>query len=221
MTNCIYKNLVKRASTQLAMSSNRPTVNIFYLVNCIDKDHFVNVAKNEKAQELFSYKYLKLEETLSGFSSFSSDDMTAIDCDLWFCDKLADFLYAFSKNQNFITLHLARKILSTASFWVEECIKEGFCLDRYIDNYYPVSTSETIQDEAIKFNPIFWAIFIVLHNATPSISVPKIIKPFRKYLFDTMFIYKASGKLYRKELERLKSIRKLSPDFYDALDEVA
>ena len=172
--------------------------NFFDLPADLCKEELVNMTRKLKSKELPSV--FPDEDDLCGLVSVTGKNAAEC-CDKWLASKLAAFLAAWErKNPGKITFDLIKNVVSNLHFWLEECILEGFVFREYVEDFFPPALPETPYYEAIKFNPVFWAVFDTFHQKNPFIPAMELIKEFQKSLYDTRFVYAVSQDMrWRKE----------------------
>lgn len=172
--------------------------NFFDLPTDLCKEDLVNMTRKLKSKELPSA--FPDEDDLCGLVSVTGKNAAEC-CDKWLANKLAAFLAAWErKYPRSITFNLIENMVSNIQFWLEECIMEGFVFREYVEDFFPPALPETPCYEAIKYNPVFWAIFDTFHQVTPFIPAIELVKEFQKPLYDSRFVYAVSQDMrWRRE----------------------
>jgi hypothetical protein len=153
-----------------------------------------------KANELFSCRNCKDEDTLSGLTSSRFSGGAAESSDKWLAGKLASFLAAWDKKQpGCVSFTFIKCVISNITFWVNENVMEGFSFREYVEDFFPPVLPDSLHNESIKFNPVFWAIFDILHQKNPYFPVMDYVKTFEKHLFDSRFVYETARNLYCRQ----------------------
>lgn len=173
--------------------------NFFNLPADLCKDELVKLTRSLSAKEISSL--YPEEDDLSGLVSSRYPGNAIESTDKWLASKLASFLAAWErKHPRSITFNLIENMVSNLHFWLEECILEGFVFREYVEDFFPPALPETVYYEAIKYNPVFWAIFDTFHQVNPFIPAIELVKEFQKPLYDTRFVYAVSQDMHwRKE----------------------
>ncbi len=169
--------------------------NVFALPADLGKDELVKFARSVKNGELMPFPYHGLEEDLSGLASSRFKGTASECCDSWLSEKLAVFFAAWErKHPGDVSIDFIQSAVSEIHFWVRECVSEGFVFSEYAEDYYPPSLPDDLYNQAIRLNPVYWAIFDVIYEVSfsPDRPILDLVEAFRKPLFDTRFIYLSS-----------------------------
>lgn len=189
-TATVFKPLVLRSLKECGG-------NFFALPADLSKEELIRITRKVKAGELSPYGCNELDE-LSGLTSPRFRGDAAECCDKWLAEKLAVFFAAWEKKHpGDVTLTLIANVVSEIRFWVRECVTEGFVFREYAEDYFPPSLPENLHYEAIRYNPVYWAIFDVLYEVSfnPARPIMDLVEAFEKPLFDSRFVYAVSQDL--------------------------
>ena len=172
--------------------------NFFNLPYDLSKDELLKLTRNLKSKEI-SYLFPE-EDDLCGLASSRYPGNAVESCDKWLASKLAAFLSSWDrKHPGRITFSLVENMVFNLHFWLEACVMEGFVFHEYIEDFFPPSLPDNAYYEAVKYNPVFWAVFDTFHQNNPFVLAGEIVKEFQKLLYDTRFVYALSQDLWWKK----------------------
>lgn len=169
--------------------------NLFALPADISKEELIKWTRRLKADELF----IKCEDdSLSGLASPRIAGMAADCCDKWLAVRMSSFLADWDKQGNAVSFSLVKNVVSNVAFWLRENVMDGFAFRPWIDEHFP-ALPPTLHNGAIKFNPVFWAIFDVHRQENHGIPETQYLKTFEKHLFDSRFVFEAARFMYCRQ----------------------